>query len=124
METNNYIGEIWKPIRGWENLYQISNFGRVRSFDRAIKSICKGCIKAFKNLKGYYCVKLSIYGKTKMVLVHRLVAQSFPEICGKWFDGCHVHHKDFNPINNNANNLIILSKKEHIQLHKCKPIKQ
>ena len=48
---------------------------------------------------------------------HILVAKAFPEICGEWFDGCHVHHKDQNPSNNKAENLICLSKREHYNIH-------
>lgn len=29
-----YINEIWKPIKGYEELYEVSNYGRIRSFDR------------------------------------------------------------------------------------------
>lgn len=50
-------------------------------------------------------------------MVHVLVAQAFPEICGEWFEGCHVHHKDQNPLNNKAENLLCLTPKEHIALH-------
>ena len=50
-------------------------------------------------------------------MVHILVAKAFPEICGKWFDGCQVHHKDQNPLNNRADNLVCLSADEHKQIH-------
>ena len=50
--------------------------------------------------------------------VHILVAKGFPEICGEWFDGCEVHHKDGDVTNNNAANLQIVSKKQHWLLHK------
>ena len=41
----------------------------------------------------------------KSIGVHRIIAQTFPEICGKWFEGCEVDHIDTNPSNNNAFNL-------------------
>lgn len=62
----------------------------------------------------YYCVSDS--GKT--VYIHTLVAKAFPEICGEWFEGCEVHHKDCNPLNNCAENLIVCTKEEHLLFHK------
>lgn len=50
--------------------------------------------------------------------VHHLVAKAYPEICGTWFDGCEVHHKDGDVSNNKASNLQIVSQKEHRLLHK------
>lgn len=48
---------------------------------------------------------------------HTLVAKAFPEICGEWFEGCEIHHKDFNKLNNVPENLIVLSHSEHRKLH-------
>ena len=48
----------------------------------------------------------------------RLVANAFPEICGTWFEGCEVHHINQNPEDNRAENLKILSKEEHREIHK------
>ena len=48
---------------------------------------------------------LSVCVEGKTAGVHRLVARTFPKICGKWFDGCEVDHIDGNPQNNNAFNL-------------------
>ena len=56
--------------------------------------------------------------KAGTVFVHILVAKAYPEICGEWFDGCDVHHKDGDVSNNNAANLQIVSQKEHRLLHK------
>lgn len=32
-----YIEEIWKDIRDYEGIYQVSTFGRIRSLDRYVK---------------------------------------------------------------------------------------
>lgn len=48
---------------------------------------------------------------------HNLVAKAFPEICGEWFEGCQVHHKDFDKLNNVPENLIVLTPSEHSALH-------
>lgn len=59
---------------------------------------------------GYKNVSLSKDGVSKHFLVHRLVAIAFPEICGEWFDGAEVNHKDENPQNCFADNLEICTK--------------
>lgn len=62
---------------------------------------------------GYYEIVNS-----KHAYVHVLVAKAFPEICGEWFEGCQVHHKDRNKLNNMASNLTILTKEQHALEHK------
>lgn len=57
----------------------------------------------------------------KKQFLHILVAKAFPEICGKWFEGCEVHHKNKNPLDNRASNLMVVTKEEHIRLHAPKP---
>ena len=56
--------------------------------------------------------------------VHILVAKAFPEICGKWFKGCVVHHKDRNKLNNRADNLVVLSVSEHRREHIMEMVKK
>lgn len=51
------------------------------------------------------------------ILIAHLIAKAFPEICGTWFDGCEVHHKDGNPANDSANNLLVITHEEHKRLH-------
>lgn len=72
--------EVWKDIEGYEGLYQVSNLGRIKSLKRNTNNQC--CkediilkLKLHKN--GYYCVVLYNNGKSKEILVHRLVAQTF-----------------------------------------------
>ena len=101
--------EFWKNIKDYENLYQGSNLGRVRSFDRWVKGrngslrFCKGRIlKPGINGRGYLQVDLCKNGKVKKFLVHRLVAEAFlpnPDNLPE------VNHKDENKQNNNVENL-------------------
>lgn len=44
---------------------------------------------------------------------YRVVAKAYPDVCGDWFDGCEVHHKDRNTYNDRADNLIVMSSYEH-----------
>lgn len=100
--------EEWRPIVGYEGLYEVSNFGNVRSLDRLRKGAygklqkCYG--KAIKgtNRKGYIEVGLCNNGKYSIVGVHRLVASAF--IPNPNNLPC-VNHKDENKTNNFVENL-------------------
>ena len=96
--------EIWKDIKGYEGLYQVSNFGRVKSIERMIKNRkCEEVIKvpSFSN-KGYLRLSLCNYGKIKYYSIHRLVAEAFiPNDENKPT----VDHIDRNKTNNHVNNL-------------------
>lgn len=80
--------EIWVPIKGWETLYAVSNFGRVKSLGRSVNTghnphstrrehIMK-CIKTPR----INCRKVNFYdGKfCETCYVHRLVAEAFLDI--------------------------------------------
>ena len=76
--------EIWKPVVGYEGLYEVSSFGRVRSLDRLVNrrngsfGLKKGkTLKPHINRLGYKMIGLSMDGKCKHYMVHRLVAQAF-----------------------------------------------
>lgn len=100
--------EIWKDVKGYEGLYQVSNFGRVRSIRNNKEKVLKLCA----NNKGYFCINLCKNKTIKRFLVHRLVAKAFinnPE------DKPFVNHLDCNPSNNQASNLEYCTQKENIQ---------
>ena len=75
--------EIWKDIEGYEGLYQVSNFGRVKSLERWRKGngksvLVKGKIKCPRdNGRGYYVVNLYKNNQRKVEYIHRLVAMAF-----------------------------------------------
>ena len=76
--------EIWKDILGYEGIYQVSNLGNVKSLDRdyiagsgSIIHRNEHFIKPSKNTKGYLIVRLFKNGKSRTMLVHRLVAEAF-----------------------------------------------
>lgn len=88
--------EIFKDIKGYENLYKISNYGNVKSLKNSI------ILKPAKNHRGYLHVALYKNNKTKAHRIHRLVAQAFisnPE------NKPQVNHKDGNKLNNCVDNL-------------------
>lgn len=67
--------------------------------------------------KGYGHLVVSLNRKSVNFLVHNIIAQIYPDICGEWFEGCVVHHIDHNTRNNDPHNLLVLSRKEHDLLH-------
>ena len=75
--------EIWVDIEGYEDFYQVSNQGRIRSVEREIyksnntKQISKSYILKFEKGKGYNYVHLFKNGLRKRIAVHRLVAEAF-----------------------------------------------
>lgn len=111
--------EIWKDIKGYENLYQISNFGRVKSFVgwNGHKYIQRERILAPYKQQGnlnYYrsVVKLRKNGIKKDCKVHRLVAEAFiPNPKGYNI----INHIDGNPLNNHVENLEWTTQKENMK---------
>ena len=101
--------EIWKPIAGYEGLYEVSNLGRVKSFERP--NTKGGILKTTKNNRGYHDVSLMKCGKRKHQLVHRLVAIAF---CEKPEGTNVVNHIDCNPDNNCASNLEWVTQSQNI----------
>lgn len=99
--------EIWKDIKGYIGLYQVSNYGRIKSLDRIVKySNCRSVNYKSKIRKSsnseYRLIALSKFGNVKMIKISRLVALHFlPIIKGKNI----VNHKDGNKYNDNVFNL-------------------
>jgi hypothetical protein len=123
METKN---EIWKPIKDYEGLYEVSNFGRVRSVGRWIeiphprnpnyvfRYFHKGqLISQHIHNNGYMHVILYKERERKghTNLVHRLVAMAFIPGYQKGMD---VNHKDCNRVNNNVDNLEWMSRRDNL----------
>lgn len=115
--------EIWMAVEGYEGLYEVSNYGNVRSIDRVQNlSNCHGGVsprrdkgrmmKPTDNGKGYLIVSLSKNGKRRNHYVHRLVATAFlKRIDGK--DG--INHIDHDRKNNAVSNLEWCTQKENVR---------
>lgn len=121
MKIESYLFEEWRKVKGYEGIYEVSSFGRVRSVDRLIPNAhkngfkkVKGCFLKQKDNKGYLRVFFSKDGKIKPFFVHRLVAWAFPEICGEWFEGACCNHLDHNKKNNRADNIVVCTYSENV----------
>ena len=95
------IEEVWKDIKDYEGLYQISNWGRVKNLNYRHTGK-ERLFKTSKDKDGYLKVALSKNRKKKHFSVHRLVAEAFlpnPE------NKPTVDHIDRNKLNNFVGNL-------------------
>ena len=78
------IKEIWKDVKGYEWIYKVSSYGRVKSLDRTVpqkdgkkKNIKGKILNPRKSKKGYLKAGLNLNGKEKLYSIHRLVAIAF-----------------------------------------------
>ena len=111
--------EVWRPVIGYEGLYEVSNLGKVRSFDR----MCPGpagtserhngrLLKSSKRIRGG-CLEVQLMreGIRKHRTVHSLVAEAF---LGPRPVGDDVMHTDGNRQNNCLENLRYGTRKENL----------
>lgn len=126
--------ELWKPIHGFDELYEISSFGRVKSVEHFIvrgnsnhARVPSKIIKPWINAKGYLCVALHKDGASYKKKVHRLVAEAFIEN-----PDCkpHIDHIDTNKSNNAVSNLRWVTPSENknnpitVELHRKTQLKK
>lgn len=110
------IIEEWRPIAGYEGVYEVSNFGRVRSLDRWVRANSgwrKTEIRYFTpsssgRSKKYKRVLLR--NPDKQHPVHQLVLEAF---VGPRPENCEVRHLDGDPSNNRLDNLAWGTKAEN-----------
>ncbi len=114
--------EVWKPVVGYEGLYEVSDQGRVRSLPgerwngqgfhhhrgRVLRPQCAS---------RYQHVALSCSGRVKCVKIHQLVAEAFLPPCpgkqGKRRGCYHIDHINNQPLDNRAANLQWLTRYEN-----------
>lgn len=120
------MNEIWKDIKDYENIYQVSNLGQVKRLKSFRKNGASGYYQPEKILKqtdrgnGYLCVHLSKNGKGKIFSTHVLVATAFLE---KDDTKNQVNHKNGDRKNNTVDNLEWCTAQENI-VHSVKVLKR
>lgn len=102
--------EIWKGITGYEGVYSVSNYGRIR------RELSRTCAKAGSILKpslrvGYPFVQLCRDGVSTSVSIHRVVAEAFIGPCPA---GHCVNHKDLDRTNNRDTNLEYVTQSQNV----------
>lgn len=107
--------EVWKPIDGYEGLYEVSNIGNIRKLRFINNYVNKRkvfYITPQQNGDGYLRVAFYRDGACRQKLVHRVVAETFiPRIDGKEF----VNHIDGNKQNNTVENLEWCTRSENMR---------
>lgn len=94
---------IWKPVVGYEGLYEVSNTGLVKSLGNSVTHKTPHILKVNQHGRGGYCrVQLYKDGVSKMKGIHRLVAESFIPNPHRYPV---VNHKDEDVSNNHVDNL-------------------
>ena len=107
--------EIWKPVVGFEGLYEVSNRGRVKSILREVRYKFRGkifimkfegkllrIVKRARRYNSYVGVTLSKNGRPYQRFIHRLVLEAFNGRCPKGYE---CRHLDGDATNNNEENL-------------------
>lgn len=106
--------EIWKPIKGYEGIYEISTLGRVKSLGRrgSGASIKDKILRPGRSTSGYLFYNLCKSGKTKIHQAHRLVAIHF---ISNPKNKKEVNHIDAKKHNNFVDNLEWATPSENIR---------
>ena len=118
MNTSKPTSERWKPVNGYEGIYEVSSHGRVRSLDRTVTRSdgkvhrLKGKVLSVRLDKyGYQIVDLYNHGKQQKRKVHSLVAEAF---IGTRPEGTEVCHNDGRKTNNHVDNLSYGTRSENM----------
>lgn len=115
--------EEWRPVVGYEGLYEVSSWGRVRSLDRTVNRLMADGRVLKKRLRGKVLKqtldksgRLYVFpcegGRARRMYVHQAVARAFhanPDNLET------VNHKDLVPTNNRADNLEWMSRLDNVR---------
>lgn len=117
--TDSAAFETWRPVYGFDDLYEVSDRGHVRRVGRAHRiGAGRGGgarigreIAPQKHQGGYLAVQMWRHGKMHRQLLHRVVAAAFLGPCP---EGKEVNHRDGVKANNQLSNLEYVSRSENM----------
>lgn len=96
-------GEVWKPVKGYDGKYEVSNMGRIKSFSKKA-SKHGSLLKLYVHpSNGYAYVMLHHKGKSKHYRVHVLVMETFTDYKSR--DGLVIDHINCIKTDNRLSNL-------------------
>lgn len=116
--------EKWLPVPNYEGIYEVSNYGHIRSVNGKTTYTNRHGIRIWKqrvlkpkvttNKYGRQDMRVNLWkdGAPKTFLVARLVAMAW---CPEYSDNLTVNHKDGNSLNNTPENLEWLTRRENIK---------
>ena len=103
------LEEEWRPVKGYEDIFEVSNLGRIRSVERVVKAgkygtkfVKSRILKLEMNKKGYLMTRATRKYGCKRLVVHRFVAEAFIPNPNNYPI---VNHKDERKDNNVVTNL-------------------
>lgn len=102
--------EVWKPVVGYENLYEVSNLGRVKNAQR--KGTTGGLLFQHPTKEGYLRVGLHKNDRRAMLYVHRLVLDAFRGPAPIGHEASHINNKAGD---NSLSNLLWETKSANMQ---------
>lgn len=118
------MDEIWKPIKGFEYKYEVSNFGRVKTISHTVNfkdgrsyHVKNKMLNPIMTNRGYKVVAFSDGKKKRQYFVHRLVAEAFIPNPNNYPI---INHKDENRSNNIVSNLEWCTYKYNTNYGNCK----
>ena len=113
----NTTAEVWKDVRDFEGIYQVSNLGRIKSLNYR-NTGKEGIITPMhRNCDKYLRISLSKKGKKEYRYLHRIVAEAF---IPNPYNFPEVNHLDTNPRNCRLDNLEWCTRQHNVNYYKTR----